>query len=250
MRRPVLDSGLDHCVLPLTGGPVSPWLVTVGAVAIAVGIVLVSLRARGRERGSVNAALLIVAALVIGTGGWADAPAAHAADAPCRTAPATTPTASPTPMPVASATPPPTPARAVDLTVAIDVPQGPFDADVPVRLTGHVRVQNLSADTASRTGVTVRISRVDGASDWAIGATPGWSLDTTSDPDAIVLVLADPIAAGDTAIGEVTFTYVRPTADTVRFRAQLDEGTGDDDDPANNTALSNPVWTQVAIELP
>lgn len=193
----------------------------------------------------------------------ASTPTPMPTSAPTTTTPAPTPTPTPTPTPVPTPTPTPTPTRtpaptptptptpAIDLTLAfsIEVPGYAVAQNVPTQLTGRVDVQNLSASGLSGGDVTFRIPHVDEATDFALASATGWTIDTTSDPDATVFVHAGPLAAGETTTVAFTFTYAfdDPSNMTYRLKAALDDGTGGDDDPTNNTAWSNII--PVIIEL-
>lgn len=190
-------------------------------------------------------------------------PMPTSAPAPTTTTPAPTPTPTPTPTPVPTPTPTPTPTRTpaptptptptptIDLTLAfsIEVPGYAVPQNVPTQLTGRVDVQNLSASDLSGGDVTFRIPHIDEATDFALASATGWTIDTTSDPDATVFVHAGPLAPGETTTVAFTFTYAfdDPSNITYRLKAALDDGTGGDDDPTNNTAWSNII--PVIIEL-
>lgn len=232
------SQNLHDCLLPATGGEVSPWLIVVGVGVLLAGGATVAASRRSR-RASLAAMSLIVLG-VLAVGGTAGSGSAHAVTPPCATTPATTAAPSETPAPAApSPTPPtptPTPDPSVDLAIALEMDH---DATTPGESrprTGQVRVENLSSDTASGPDVTFRVTRVDEASAWTLIEGDGWNIDAASDPHAIVFTHAGPLAPGATTTVTFGFTFYRETFAAVLFTASLDEGTGDDDDPSNNVA--------------
>ena len=277
MGHAVMTDRTGDCLLAATGIGVDAWTLVIGIALLVLGAAVLTSRTRGRTaHRAASASLLVVAVTLVG-GATASSPAradtAHclaaspaapsasavpaptpaptpastptpmptSAPAPTTTTPAPTPTPTPSPTPA----PTPTPAPAIDLTLAfsIEVPGYAVPQNVPTQLTGRVDVQNLSASGLSGGNITFRVPHVDEATDFALASATGWTIDTTSDPDATVFVHADPLAAGETT----TVAFTDPSNITYRFKAALDDGTGGDDDPTNNTAWSNII--PVIIEL-
>jgi len=260
MDHAVMTDRTGDCLLAATGIGVDARTLVIGVALLVLGAAVVTSRTRGRAaHRAASASVLVVAVTLVG-GATASSPAradtahclAASPGAPSASAvPAPTPTTAPAPEPTPTRTAAPTPTPAIDLTLAfsIEVPGYAVPQNVPTRLTGRVDVQNLSANGLSGGDVTFHIPHVDEATDFALASTTGWTIDTTSDPDATVFVHAGPLAAGETTTVAFTFTYAfdDPSNITYRLKAALDDGTGGDDDPTNNTAWSNII--PVIIEL-
>ncbi|WP_205822670.1 hypothetical protein [Microbacterium hydrothermale] len=280
MDHAAITDRTGDCLLAATGIGVDAGTLVIGIALLVLGAAVLTRRTRGRAAHRAASASLLVVAVTLVAGATASSPA-HADTAHCLAAspvapsasavpaptptptpaststpaptPTTTPTTTPAPEPTPTRTPTPTPRPTIDLALAfsIEVPGYAVPQNVPTRLTGRVDVQNLSGSGLSGGDVTFRIPHVDEATDFALASATGWTIDTTSDPDATVFVHAGPLAAGETTTVAFTFTFTYafddPSNITCRLKAALDDGTGRDDDPTNNTAWSNII--PVIIEL-